>query len=403
MIRMKRTVRSTYAERIAERMARESQCLAAQWLDRLAELLPLDAYAIFPTAELLDHIPLLIEQIADYLRAPAEREIAVNTAVIGKAQDLGQLRYRQQASVHQILREYDILADLLEHFVIEETAKLSHAEYGGEDCLGIAARLGHAVRSLMQTTVDTFVGEYTATIVQQTERLESFNRMLVHELRTPLGTLLFAVEMLNRSDINQDLGAYRHLVALLRRNVDQTIRSVRGLERLVFTERAVDAPNQQRANLSSVANEVARQLADMAATRGVEIRIDPHLPEVVTDTGQLELVLMNLVSNAIKYSDPTKRTRYVEIASGEDRQPGTETICVRDNGIGIPSDAIGAVFTRFFRGNPERDEELHVEGSGLGLSIVEESARLLGGQIRVHSVEGQGTAFYITVPNRWLA
>jgi signal transduction histidine kinase len=227
--------------------------------------------------------------------------------------------------------------------------------------------------------------------------------MLVHELRTPLGTLLFAVEMLNRSDINQDLGAYRHLVALLRRNVDQTIRSVRGLERLVFTERAVDAPNQQRANLSSVATEVARQLADMAATRGVEIRIDPHLPEVVTDTGQLELVLMNLVSNAIKYSDPTKRTRYVEIASGEDRQPGTETICVRDNGIGIPSDAIGAVFTRFFRGNPERDEELHVEGSGLGLSIVEESARLLGGQIRVHSVEGQGTAFYITVPNRWLA
>jgi signal transduction histidine kinase len=43
-----------------------------------------------------------------------------------------------------------------------------------------------------------------------------------------------------------------------------------------------------------------------------------------------------------------------------------------------------------------------VEGSGLGLSIVEESVRLLGGQIRAHSVEGQGTAFYITVPNRWL-
>jgi signal transduction histidine kinase len=195
MIRMKRTVRSSYAERIAERMARESQSLAAQWLERLAELLPLDAHAIFPTTDLLDHIPLLIEQIADYLRAPAEREIAVNTAVIGKAQELGQLRYRQQASVHQILREYDILADLLEHFVIEETAKLADAEYVGEDCLGLAARLGHAVRSLMQTTVDTFVGEYTATIAQQTEKLESFNRMLMHELRTPLGTLLFAVEM----------------------------------------------------------------------------------------------------------------------------------------------------------------------------------------------------------------
>jgi signal transduction histidine kinase len=95
--------------------------------------------------------------------------------------------------------------------------------------------------------------------------------------------------------------------------------------------------------------------------------------------------------------------RYAKVVSGDEPQPDMETICVRDNGIGIPSDAFDAVFTRFFRGHPERDDELQVEGSGLGLSIVEESVRLPGGgRIRVESAEGHGTAIHITLPNRWL-
>ena len=388
MIGMSRVVRHDYADSLAERMTDESRALAERWLDRLSEVLPVDADVIFPTAELLDHIPLLIEQIAAYLCAPADMEIAANTSVIEKAQELGYLRHEQQASVHQILREYDILADLLEQFVFDETSKLANAQSLGLDCLGISQRLGHAVRTLMQTTVDTFVSQYTATIAEQTTRLDSFNRMLMHELRTPLGTLLFAAELLNRSEASGDRASCVRLAGLIQRNLEHLSGSIRGLERLVFAERLVDAPNRQQVHIGAMAAEVARQLGDMAHARRVEIRITEPLPTLVVDAGQLELVLMNLLTNSIKYSDPAKPIRYVEVTSSDERQTDGHTFCVRDNGVGIPPALLGSVFKRYFRAYRERDDQLGIEGSGLGLSIVEESVRALGGRIHVESVEG---------------
>jgi signal transduction histidine kinase len=389
---------TAYAGALADRMSAAGPQLARQWLDRLAPLLPVDSNAIFPTAALLDHIPLLIAQIAEYLRAPADQEIAANTSVIEKAQELGHLRHQQQASVHQILREYDILASVLEQFMLDETATMAAADSMGQECLIVSQRLGRAVRSLMQTTVDTFVTQYTTTIAEQTARLESFNRMLMHEVRTPLGTVLFAADFLRRSDASQDEETRQRLVGVIRRNIDQMIGSVRGIERLIFAERTVDTPNQQRVSVAALAGEAARQLAEMADARGVEIRVDQDLPELVVDAGQLELVLVNLITNAIKYSDPAKVERSVEVTRSLTQTANAHTICVRDNGLGIPPAHVGSVFRRSFRGHRERDEELGIEGSGLGLAIVDESVRLMGGQIRVESVEGRGTVFHLTLP-----
>src|SRR6266542_4489228 len=81
-IQMYRTVSPGYAERIAERMEQESQALAADWLTRLDSLLAVDVNAILPSTQLLDHVPLLIRHVADYLRAPADLEIAADTHVI---------------------------------------------------------------------------------------------------------------------------------------------------------------------------------------------------------------------------------------------------------------------------------------------------------------------------------
>src|SRR5262249_18558179 len=142
------------------------------------------------------------------------------------------------------------------------------------DGLGIMARLGHAVRTLMQTTVDTFIGEYTATIAQQREKLESFNRMVTHELRNPLGTLRFAADLLARADVVADHEAHERVLRLVQRNIERTTELVRSLEHLAFAERPVDAPNQQRVNISYIAAQVTRQLADMAEARGVELRVD---------------------------------------------------------------------------------------------------------------------------------
>jgi signal transduction histidine kinase len=145
---------------------------------------------------------------------------------------------------------------------------------------------------------------------------------------------------------------------------------------------------------------VARQLEEMAASRRVRITVDPGLPVVAGDPARLELALMNLVSNAIKYSDPNKAESLVEIASAEKvgTPEGSCVISVRDNGLGIGAADQPAIFDRFFRAHAHRDAELGVTGSGLGLAIVADCVRALGGTIDCESAVGVGSCFFITVP-----
>jgi two-component system OmpR family sensor kinase len=116
------------------------------------------------------------------------------------------------------------------------------------------------------------------------------------------------------------------------------------------------------------------------------------------DAGALELVLINLISNALKYSDPEKPAKYVTVI-GASRESAFE-IRVEDNGIGIPAEAAATVFQRFTRAHANLDEQLGIDGSGLGLSIVEECVTALGGDIRLESEESRGTTFIVTLPKK---
>jgi hypothetical protein len=90
--------------------------LARAWLERLDAVLAVDGHDVFPSHQLLDHIPDVLRQIAVYLRAPVDEEIAANTAVMAKAGELGERRFDQRALVHQLVREYQLLGAVLEEF-----------------------------------------------------------------------------------------------------------------------------------------------------------------------------------------------------------------------------------------------------------------------------------------------
>ena len=152
------TTAESYAAIVAQRVTTERLTLADRWLRRLNELLTVELNDVFPSDQLLDHIPLLIADVAAYLRAPADEEIAANAAVIAKARELGLLRHEQQASVHQLLREYEILGEILESFVSTETERLGLRPTSGQ-CFEVLRRLTRSIRTLMRTTVDTFVSE----------------------------------------------------------------------------------------------------------------------------------------------------------------------------------------------------------------------------------------------------
>lgn len=387
-----------YHGAIAARIDAERLAIAARWLARLRELLTVGINDVFPSDQLLDHIPSLITEIAGYVAAPADAEIAANAAVIEKARELGQLRHRQRATAHQLLHEYEILGEILEGFLVEETERLALRPSVSE-CFEAQRRLTRSVRVLMRTTVDTFISEYTATIQEQTERIKSFNRSASHELRSPIGTLLFAGALLEKDVVREDPHRLSKVAATVRSSAERLLWIVENLQRIARITEPLDAPSEQRVDVRSLCEEVARQLEAMSIARGVVIRIAADLPTVHADPARLELVLLNLVSNAIKYSDTNKAEPFVEVSALQ-RPAGTDgcTICVRDNGIGIDGADQSAIFERFFRAHPHRDHELGVSGTGLGLAIVADCVQALGATISCRSDPGEGTTFSIALP-----
>ncbi len=378
---------------IASRIRAEHETLAARWFERLLDLLPVDARDVFPSNSLLDHVPALIVEISACVRDGDEGSIAANTTILDKARELGALRHGQRASLHQVLREYQILGGVLVQFVLEEIDGMSALPAAPAGVV-VVSRIHHAVDVLSQATVEAFVTLYTKTISDQNERLEQFTRMAAHEWRQPLGALQFGVTVLREAAVGEQAA---RTLGIIERNVTHLVELTRKLESVARLQGSGrDSVVTQTVSASQVAHEAARQLREMAERRAVEIRIADLLPDLTVDVGRLELALVNLLSNAIKYSDPAKTGRFVDI-SGAANAEGWCVIEVRDNGIGIPKAAVGAIFQRFTRAHAERDGSLNVDGVGLGLSIVDDCVRAMGGRISVQSVEGQGTVFAISI------
>ena len=389
-----------FVEWIAERLRQERRALCADWLYKLSQLLSVTSTEILPSEDLLDHIPAVIAAVSDSL-AELDAEVSTKSLVAERAKALGTLRYSQSASIHQIFREYDILAMLLSEFVVSETER-SGLDPSPKTCLLLMIRLKRAVRVLTQTTVDTYIEHYVETIEQQKRRLADFNRVLSHELRNPMNTLQIAAELLATSD-SGDADRQKRLAGMVQAAVKQMRQLLEGVEKLSTgnTPTQTGSAAVQRVDMGSIVRDAANQLDRMAKSRQVEVRIAENLPNLAVDVAKLEMVFINLIANAIKYSDPAKSARYVEITPEElSADSSCHTILVRDNGIGIAAPFIDRVFERFYRAHKGRDADLGIDGNGLGLSIVKECMEDLGGSIEVESIEGKSTQFRLLFPYR---
>lgn len=380
---------------LADRIRAERRSLCRDWLERLAKLLPVDEAKIFPAQAMLDQVPELLAQLAADLESPESHEVAANSLVHAKARQLGELRHQQKASVHQILREFDLLASVLDEFVVAEVAG-AEPPPGAPETVLILSRLHRAVRILLQAVVDTYTAQYTRTIDEQHARLESYNRTVSHELRTPIGTLEMGAELLATE---QDVTERIRLIDVLRRNAVRTRRILESLDS--FRHEGLEPgehANVQPIELDAVVRDVVARLESMALDRGVEVRVPSPLPALDADVAKLELVVRNLVSNAIKYSDPGKDERFVRVSG---RHDGDQVhLDVEDNGLGIPEDQHPRVFQRFARLHVDRDGDLGVDGHGLGLAITRECVASMAGSIEFDSRAGEGTVFRVSLPRR---
>jgi signal transduction histidine kinase len=384
--------RST-VEFLASRLEQEHRRLALLWLERLDALLRVERTEVFPSHQLLDHIPALVLEIAQHMRTADSEPIAANTSVMAKASELGLLRFDQRASVHQLLREYQMFGEILDDFCVDEIAKLGEAADAAA-ALRAMSRVSQAVRVLQQKTVDAFITRYMETIENKTAQLRSFSHLISHEIRQPLGVLQVLSRIINVPEGDEEASS---LAQSLERNVVRLAEVATKLERLTrLTRRPEGLPHEDVIDFNRIAADVVDQLQSMADARGVTIEITGSLPSVVTDAGRAELVLVNLLANAIKYSDPAKSSRLVTV-HGEMTTTWVR-LTIRDNGLGLPESKLRAIFDQFVRVHTQLDDELGVSGMGLGLSIVREAMDAMRGTITVASVEGDGTTFTLEWP-----
>jgi len=380
---------------MAEHLRASRNELTARWLDRISERVSINPNRIFPTEELLDHAPLLIGGVADYIENPA-RAVAADTDVISKARELGALRHEQGFDEFEILKEYEIFGGILFNFL----ARIVSEE--GDDCSRsdmaiVAHRLFQAISLIQQATATQYLQLMKAQLGEREERLRSFHRALTHELRNRMGAISGAAQLLEIPELSET--KRRELGSLLVRNATG-MRVV--LEDLLELSRVHDDTRQQRhVRLRSAAAEVRRHLRDAAKSAGVDIRIAPDLPDVEVSAAAVELCLMNLISNAIKYADPAKELRVAEVRGyvmvSEADRPSEAVVEVHDNGIGVPAALRGRLFERFFRAH--KDSVPAVDGSGLGLSIVRETVEALGGRVWADFTD-EGSVFAFAIPCR---
>ena len=215
-----------------------------------------------------------------------------------------------------------------------------------------------------------------------------------HELRTPLATLRAAVDSLAAADLD-DRQALEQLVAILNRHVSRLEQMTLDLLDLHIVESGKKELVPEEIGLGSLAAWTDAHFASQASEKGVALDVaaeEPHAT-LTSDRKLLELILQNLVDNAIKFTPGGGR-----VACRIEPQGRHVRIEVRDTGCGIPPEDQPRIFDRFYQADSSRSGDARLRGTGLGLAIVKHAAERLDARIDVESEVGKGTTVTVLVP-----
>lgn len=368
-----------------------------RWLDRIVARVTIDETNVFPSEELLDHVPLLVDGIADYLESDCV-DIEDRATVQAKAMELGALRHAQGFDAYQILKEHEILSAIIFTFLGEALGHLDPVLAPPAEVALAWQRVAQATDQIRQAAVTHFLRVSAEQVRLREERLRRFNRMVSHELKNRVGAIRGASTLLTETWLEPDQTArFLRIIAQNGEGLQRVLENLTELSRLDG-----DARQQRNVLLPQAVAEAVRQLRDAAKLGRVTVRIDDQLPAVEVDAAAVELCLANYVSNAIKYADPASDDRWVTVSA--ELQPSTPTsegeliVRVRDNGRGVPPEARPHLFEQFFRAHDVSVTD--VEGTGLGLNIVQETVTSLGGRAWAEFPDAGGSMFAFSLPSR---
>ncbi len=210
-----------------------------------------------------------------------------------------------------------------------------------------------------------------------------------HELRTPLAALQINLEAL----VDGIIQPTQERLTGIYKEVLRVNRLVGDLTQLTKYENKSEKLNLSTFNLSEIIHTIKVSLESKAKNREITMLVDSTVQDVIGDSDKLSQVLVNLVSNSIKYSEKGGTILLSSYEKEEDI-----IIRVKDEGIGIPIEDLPYIFERFYRVDQSRDKE--TGGAGIGLTITKEIVEAHGGRIAIESSPGQGTEVIVTLPKR---
>jgi PAS domain S-box-containing protein len=232
------------------------------------------------------------------------------------------------------------------------------------------------------------LAERTIMLENLNKEVETFNYSVSHDLRTPLRTIDIFAYFLEKKYADQLDVEGKENIQQIRNSITKMSTLIDNL--LIFIRMGKAPIQKQNLQPADVIREVVMELSRTMDTSKVKFELG-NLPEVFADRPMLRQALVNLISNAIKFSG----TRSEPVVSFEGRiTDDYSIICIRDNGVGFSMEYKDKLFKAFKRLHSEE----HFEGTGVGLAIVEKIIKRLDGEIWAESVLDNYTSFFIKLP-----
>jgi signal transduction histidine kinase/CHASE3 domain sensor protein len=250
-------------------------------------------------------------------------------------------------------------------------------------------------RAITQAEYEAQRAEYVARLENLDRQKTEFLATVSHELRTPLTSIQGYLELLLGGDVGPVAADQQHMLGVIERN---TVR-LRGLIEDILVLNRIESgglqPNNSEVSVSELVGYTVEELHPLADKSAVRLHVDTDddPATVIGDRMQLQRALVNILSNAIKF---TPSQGAVWLSCRVDPAADEVVVTCRDTGIGIPQADLEHLFTRFFRASNAASKA--IPGTGLGLAIVEAIVEVHHGRLTLDSVEGEGTTITLRFP-----
>lgn len=300
------------------------------------------------------------------------------------------IRKSNEQKLEQQRKELEQYTHELELKVKERTSKLEHMNLGLQSQIQerklAEAALKHSLEDLKKAEQ-----EILKSLEKEKELNELKSRfvsMASHEFRTPLTTILSSSNLIAKyTEADQQEKREKH-VDRIRKNVENLISILNDFLSLEKLESGLQQTNVTEVDMPAFLQELIEEM-NLILKKGQYIKIQGNASPIQTDEHILKNILINLISNASKYSEENSPI-YLVLEHSESQL----YIHVKDQGIGIPQEEQKNLFGRFFRAG----NAANIKGTGLGLHIVNKYIHILEGKISFESAEGEGSTFSITLP-----